>query len=156
MTYLAGRLYPPVTLACPVSHPFKDWHSAWSSCLPADLWMAPSTPPPPFNCLFAALTMASISRWVMSPTNREILSFKECFTEWLPASELLPRDVSFQVLMSSSRMNLSPHSYFFLRSSSVWDNFSCFIRFQSREDILRTESMTVLTTVIAVWLEGYG
>src|SRR5262249_6539718 len=39
-----------------------------SSPGPAARWMAPSTPPPPSSDSFAALTRASTSSWVMSPS----------------------------------------------------------------------------------------
>src|SRR5688572_1590956 len=39
---------------------------ASNSCGPAARWMAPSTPPPPSNVVFAALTMASTGRVTMS------------------------------------------------------------------------------------------
>src|SRR5882672_7698548 len=51
--------------ASPVGQPPRVRHSA-SNCGPAARWIAPSTPPPPSNELFAALTIASTSSLVMS------------------------------------------------------------------------------------------
>ena len=60
-------------MAIPVSHPFKVRFSSLRR-LPADLCIAPSTPPPPRSELLAAFTMPSNSSFVMSPRNMEILS----------------------------------------------------------------------------------
>src|SRR5215472_12217037 len=67
MTWRAGRQYPPVIFAAPVSQPPSVRHST-SSSGPAARWIAPSTPPPPSSDVFAALTMASTLRVVMSAT----------------------------------------------------------------------------------------
>ena len=64
---------PLDNLASPASHSPNLEHSSLSERLAAAC-MAPSTPPPPINEEFAALTMASISSIVMSPFQREILS----------------------------------------------------------------------------------
>src|SRR5262249_43828470 len=66
------RRYPGVILAEPVSHPPSVSHSRLSSS-PAARWIAPSTPPPPRRVRFAALTMASTSRVVMSATQMSSL-----------------------------------------------------------------------------------
>src|SRR5436305_4455508 len=73
MTCLAGRSYPLVIRASPVSHPPSVRHSSRSRG-PAARWMAPSTPPPPSSDELAALTMASTSSFVMSPVWMRILS----------------------------------------------------------------------------------
>src|SRR6185437_12399516 len=67
MTCAARRLYPAVIFAPPAAQPPSVRHSA-SSPDPAARWMAPSTPPPPSSELLAALTMASTSSRVMSPS----------------------------------------------------------------------------------------
>src|SRR3954471_6336443 len=67
ITQRAGRRYPAVALASPGRHPSRPRHSA-SSSGPAARWMAPSTPPPPRRDSLAALTMASTSSCVMSPS----------------------------------------------------------------------------------------
>src|ERR1019366_5601842 len=65
MINLAGRRYPLVSCAWPVWQPWSRRHSLRSSG-PAARWIAPSTPPPPSSEQFAALTMASTARVVMS------------------------------------------------------------------------------------------
>src|SRR5579871_586156 len=77
MTWRAGRRYPPVILALPVSQPPRVRHSA-SNSGPAARWIAPSTPPPPSSERLAALTMASTSSVVMSPT-----ATSSCAPRWL-------------------------------------------------------------------------
>src|SRR5262245_46673063 len=67
MTCLAFNRYPRVILAEPVSQPPRLRHSS-SSSGPAARWIAPSTPPPPSKVRFAAFTMASTERVVMSAT----------------------------------------------------------------------------------------
>src|SRR5512142_1838211 len=67
MTYFAGSLYPLVILASPVSPPPSVRPSSRSSG-PAARWIAPSTPPPPRRDVFAALTIASTVRVVISAT----------------------------------------------------------------------------------------
>src|SRR3984957_19999810 len=67
MTYRAGSRYPSVILASPVGQPSSVRHSARSSG-PAARWIAPSTPPPPSSEVFAALTIASTSKAVISAT----------------------------------------------------------------------------------------
>src|SRR5437879_7703144 len=74
MIYFAGKRYPRVNFAWPVSQPPRVRHSARSSG-PAARWIAPSTPPPPRSELFAAFTIASTWSRVMSPrhtSNRAI------------------------------------------------------------------------------------
>src|SRR3954468_21588971 len=73
MTNVAGRRYPLVALASPVSHPPSARHS-WSRSGPAARWMAPSTPPPPSSDELAALTMASTAKVVMSPRKTSIFT----------------------------------------------------------------------------------
>jgi len=65
MTCRAGSLYPLVILASPVLQPPSKRHS-WTRSGPAARWIAPSTPPPPSSEEFAALTIASTSRVVIS------------------------------------------------------------------------------------------
>jgi len=65
MINFAGKLYPFVILASPVSQPSRSRHSSRSSG-PAAAWIAPSTPPPPSNERFTAFTMASTESVVMS------------------------------------------------------------------------------------------
>src|SRR6266853_601168 len=63
----AGNLYPRVIFALPALQPPSVRHSA-SSSGPAARWIAPSTPPPPSSERFAAFTMASTCKVVMSAT----------------------------------------------------------------------------------------
>src|SRR5512136_2494009 len=86
MTCPAGSRYPLVILASPVSQPFSFRHSA-SSSGPAPLWMAPSTPPPPSSERFAALTMASTARVVMSVWMISIVSFMRSALSRQPAQQ---------------------------------------------------------------------
>ena len=65
MMYFAGSRYPFVIFASPVRHPPSVRHSS-SNSGPAARCIAPSTPPPPSKLRFAALTMASQCRVVMS------------------------------------------------------------------------------------------
>jgi hypothetical protein len=60
-----GQAIPLVSFAWPVLQPWSRRHSLRSSG-PAARWIAPSTPPPPRSEQFAALTMASTARVVMS------------------------------------------------------------------------------------------
>jgi hypothetical protein len=69
MTCDASKRYPPESLASPDGHLPSFRHSAISSGLGAR-WMALSTPPPPRGEAFAALTIASTFRRVMSPIVR--------------------------------------------------------------------------------------
>src|SRR3954470_3637469 len=73
MTYRAASRPPPVAFASPASQPPSDRHSATSSG-PAARWIAPSTPPPPRRLEFAALTIASTARVVMSPSKNSMRS----------------------------------------------------------------------------------
>src|SRR5262245_61360711 len=57
--------------ASPVGQPPSARHAAKSSG-PAARWIAPSTPPPPRRVVFAALTIASTSCLVMSPSTSSI------------------------------------------------------------------------------------
>src|SRR5882672_1377801 len=66
--------------ASPVGQPPSVRHSARSSG-PAARWMAPSTPPPPNRLSLAALTMASTSRRVMSPSTTSMRAI------WLPVAD---------------------------------------------------------------------
>src|SRR3954468_1483085 len=67
MACFEGNWYPRVIFAEPVSQPPSVRHSA-SSSGPAARWIAPSTPTPPSSERFAAFTMASTWRVVMSAT----------------------------------------------------------------------------------------
>src|SRR5665811_1144491 len=73
MTHRAGRSPAPVATASPTGRPCgyavrrSSRHSA-SRRGPAARWIAPSTPPPPSKELLAALTIASTSSVVMSPS----------------------------------------------------------------------------------------
>src|SRR6187401_1652289 len=67
MTKRALRLNPGVMRASPVGHPPTRAHACASSG-PAARWIAPQTPPPGARLVFAALTMASTSRVMMSAT----------------------------------------------------------------------------------------
>src|SRR5258708_2905585 len=71
--YFAGRSPAPVGAALPVGHPW-NLESSFIIEGPAARWMAPSTPPPPDNAEFAALTIASTGILVISPVT--ILSFR--------------------------------------------------------------------------------
>src|ERR1700742_2759423 len=73
MMNLAGSRYPRVILASPVLQPPRRRHSCTNSG-PAARWIAPSTPPPPSSDEFAALTMASTARVVMSARRISIMS----------------------------------------------------------------------------------
>ena len=70
---------PVVIFVMPVSHPPSSAHSS-SNEYPAALCMAPSTPPPPSSLEFAALTIPSISSFVMSPWYSEIILFNDVLT----------------------------------------------------------------------------
>src|SRR5215207_494603 len=65
MTHVAGRSYPRVIRASPVGQP-PICLVASNNRGPAARWIAPSTPPPPRRDMFAALTMASTGRVVIS------------------------------------------------------------------------------------------
>ena len=78
---------PWESLASPVEQPPSPSHSSLSPW-PAALWMAPSTPPPPSRELLAALTMASISRQVMSPRQRDTLWLRAASTSYSAPSGL--------------------------------------------------------------------
>ena len=71
MTWRALSLKPGVIRASPVGQP-PIAAQACASSGPAARWMAPSTPPPPAKRLFAALTIASTSSAVMSPSTTRI------------------------------------------------------------------------------------
>src|SRR3954452_12056922 len=61
--------------ASPVSRPRGNRRRQSSSTAgPPARWMAPSTPAPPRIARFAALTTASTSCWVMSPSTTVILT----------------------------------------------------------------------------------
>src|SRR6185437_15731716 len=62
---------PGVILASPVSQP-PSLAQASASSGPAARWIAPQTPPPGASAEFAALTMASTSSVVMSPSTISI------------------------------------------------------------------------------------
>ena len=68
----------------PVRHPPRSRQAA-SSSGPAARWMAPSTPPPPSSDELAALTMASTSSAVMSPSTPSTPHRADC-----PRSALAP------------------------------------------------------------------
>src|SRR3954451_4507306 len=74
MTHRALSRPAVVGTASPVGRPLgwvlrlSSWHAARISG-PPTRWMAPSTPPPPSNEELAALTIASASTSVMSPTS---------------------------------------------------------------------------------------
>src|SRR5580765_5676649 len=67
MIHLTGMLYARVIFACPVGQP-PSWRHSSSNPGPAASWIAPSTPPPPNNVVFAALTMASTFCLVILPS----------------------------------------------------------------------------------------
>src|SRR5436309_10053250 len=79
MTKRAFSRAPPVTTACPVGQPpclaTIERHSS-RICGPPARWIAPSTPPPPRREELAALTMASTSWRVISPSTRTSRVFR--------------------------------------------------------------------------------
>src|SRR5437868_30273 len=68
MTHFARSPKPGVDFASPTSQPPRSRHAS-TSWRPAARWIAPSTPPPPSNDEFAALTIASTFKVVMSARN---------------------------------------------------------------------------------------
>src|SRR5665647_1851712 len=97
MTQCAGRSPAPVATASPTGRPCgysvrrSSRHSA-SRRGPAARWMAPSTPPPPSRELLAALTIASTSSVVMSPStaSREA-PWRSILRTVVPSADYLPR-----------------------------------------------------------------
>ena len=78
ITCRAGSLPAVVAFASPVSHPPSRRLSSRIADPPAR-WIAPSTPPPPSKDELAALTIASTSCFVMSPSTSSMRPTQEAY-----------------------------------------------------------------------------
>src|SRR5215208_5823526 len=102
MTHVAGRSYPRVIRASPVGQP-PICLVASNNRGPAARWIAPSTPPPPRRDEFAALTMASTGRVVISDWMTSMWAVISDF----PATKRLQPDRSLVDQIAAAHLDLA-------------------------------------------------